>query len=82
MSNTVDSHYNKLLGPSENTVDLLYNFFFFILVAKTIQCKEMLNFGTKKITLLYLDFVISVFFIMRVHCTALKTIRRTIIKGR
>ena len=33
-----------------------------------IQQKK-LNFGTKKITLLYRDFVISVFFIMRVHCT-------------
>ena len=58
MSNTVDSHYNKLLGPSENTVDLLYNLFI-ILVAKTIQCKEILNFGTKKITLFYPDFVIQ-----------------------
>ena len=27
-----------------------------------------INFGTKKITLLYRDFVISVFFITRVHC--------------
>ena len=43
---TVDSRYNKLLGPSE----------------------IILNFGTKKITLLNLGFVISVFFITRVHC--------------
>ena len=28
----------------------------------------MLNFGTKKITLLYQDFAISVFSITRVHC--------------
>ena len=32
---------------------------------------EILNFGTKKITLLYRDFVISVFFITRVHCNGL-----------
>ena len=64
---TVDSRYNKLLGPSEIT--LLYRFFFlYIWVAKTIKYKEILNFGTKKITLLYWDFVISVFSIMRVYC--------------
>ena len=35
---------------------------------KTIKYKEILNFGTNKFTLLYRDFVISVFFITRVHC--------------
>ena len=30
--------------------------------------KEILNFGTKKVTLLYRDFVILVFFITTVHC--------------
>ena len=43
--NTVDSRYNKLLGPSEIT--LLYP------GCKTIKYKEILNFGVKKITLLY-----------------------------
>ena len=69
---TKDSRYNKLLGPSEIT--LLYQNFCYIRVAKTIKYKDILNFGTKKITLLYRDFVISVFFvsglfIMRFQCT-------------
>ena len=68
----VDSRYNKLLGPSEIT--LLYWFFFlYILVAKTVKYKEILNFGTRKITLLYRDFVISVFFTMRVHCIGMSS---------
>ena len=41
----------------------------YIRVAKTIKYKVILSFGTKKRTLLNQDFVISVFFIMRVHCT-------------
>ena len=32
-----------------------------------MKYKEILNFATKKITLLYQDFVISVFFITKVH---------------
>ena len=44
------------------------NLLCYIRVAKTIKYKETLNFGTEKITLLYQDFVISVFFITRVHC--------------
>jgi len=65
---TVDSRYNKLLGPSEIT---LYQKCCYIPVAKTRKHTEILIFWAKQITLLYQDFVIhvSVFFIMRVHCT-------------
>ena len=45
----------------------------YILVAKTVKYKEILNFGTRKITLLYRDFVISVFFITRVHCIGMRS---------
>ena len=54
------------LGPVNYFVILN---FCYIRVAKTIKYKEILTFGTKKITLLYQDFIISVFFITRVHCT-------------
>ena len=59
---TVDSRYNKLIGPSEITL------FRIVLYLGCKNNKDIFNFGTKKITLLYWDFVISVFFIMRVHC--------------
>ena len=58
MHHTVDSRYNKLLGRSE----IILREKNYIRVAKTIIYKEILNFGTKKITLLYRNFVISVFF--------------------
>ena len=44
---TVDSGYNKLLGPSEITVFVISKKIY-IRDAKTIKYKEILNFGTKK----------------------------------
>ena len=46
---TVDSHYNKLLGPSEIAV---ISKVCYIRVSKTMIYKEILNFGTKKITVI------------------------------
>ena len=63
---TVDSLYNKLLGPSE--INCYVSKKNYIRVAKTVKYKDILNFGTKKITLLHQDCVNSVFFITRVHC--------------
>ena len=65
---TVDSRYNKLLGAQWNY--FVISKFCYIQIAKTTKYKDILNFGTKKITLLYQEFVISVFFITRVHCIA------------
>ena len=61
---TVDSRYKK--NPWAQLNYFVISKFCYNRVAKTIKYKEILNFGTKKITLLYQDFVISVFFITRV----------------
>ena len=66
---TVGLQWTLVITNSLGPVKLLCYIFCYIRVAKTIKYKEILNFGTKKITLLYQDFVSSVFFITRVHCT-------------
>ena len=65
---TVDSRYNKLLGPSEIC---------YIEILLDPGCKnnkiqrnfELWDQENYCVSLLYQDFVISVFFIMGVHCT-------------
>ena len=65
--NTVDSRYNKLLRTRESI--LLYQNFDLSGLQKQYNT-EFFNFGTKTITLLWQDFVISVFFIERFHVTS------------
>ena len=57
------------LGPVKLLCYKYRNFVILFRVAKNNKIQKKKNFGTKKITLLYRDFVISVFFITRVHCT-------------
>ena len=45
--------------------------FCYIVDARTIKYQENLNFGTARVSLLIWGFIMSVFFVMRVHCNKL-----------